>query len=173
LPVHVAAVSTHYVPEHLVSDMDTFDIGGDLNPRSMGCMAMSSDLEYALSSMTVLSTGRVNALLDSGCSDHLIKDRSLFSSYDVSGATSVTTANCGSLNVLALGDVTLRLPDKGKFVAVILRNCLHAPDVPLHLLSMGVLQHSRIAICFEPHSGEDRFLNPFAPSCPSSLLHFF
>ena len=155
LPVHVAAVSTHYVPENLVSDMDTFDIGGDLNPRSMGCMAMSSDLEYALSSMTVLSTGRVNALLDSGCSDHLIKDRSLFSSYDVSGATSVTTANCGSLNALALGDITLHLPYKGKFVAVILRNCLHAPDVPLHLLSVGVLQHSRIAIRFESHSGED------------------
>lgn len=47
------------------------------------------------------------------------------------------------------------IPYEGKFVAVILRNCLHAPDVPLHLLSVGVLQHSRLAIRFEPHSGLD------------------
>ena len=155
LPAPFAALSTHCIPENLIADMDTFDVGGDLSPRGVGCMAMSSDLEYALSSSPVLSSGCANALLDSGCSHHLIKDRSLFSSYDVSGATSVTTANCGSLRALASGDVTLRLPYNGRFVAVVLRNCLHAPDVPLHLLSVGVLQHSQIAIRFEPQSGQD------------------
>ena len=115
-------------------------------------MAMSPDLDFALSSLSFQSSPCVNTLLDSGCSHHLIRDRSLFTSYNVSGATSVTTANCSSLSALASGDVTLRIPFRGALVSVVLRDCLHAPDVPIHLLSVGVLQHNRIAICFEPGS---------------------
>ena len=105
-PTNVAAVSTHYLLEHLIAYGDTFDVGGELSTRSLGLMSLSLDLEYALSSSMVVLSSKVNALLDSGCSHHLIKDISLFSSYDVSRATSVTTANCGSLHALAMGNVT-------------------------------------------------------------------
>ena len=155
LPTHVAAVSLQYDPERLVSDADTFDIGGSVGSQAGGFMAMSPELEFALSSSAMLAASRVNMLLDSGCSHHLIKNRSLFSTYDVSGATSVTTANCGSLNTLASGDVTIRIPFRDRFVNMTLRNCLHAPDVPIHLLSVGVLQHAQVAIRFEPASGLD------------------
>lgn len=74
----------------------------------------------------------------------------MFSSYDTAGATSVTTANCGALHALASGDVSIRIHFKDRYVTVLLRNCLHTPDVPINLLSVGVLQHEQVAVRFEP-----------------------
>ncbi|KAG6825830.1 hypothetical protein H0H92_002272, partial [Tricholoma furcatifolium] len=78
-----------------------------------------------------------NALLDSGCSTHIIKDRRFFWSYDPSGTVDVGTANCGVLSTLAHGEVRFRAHVDGKHVVFILRDCLHAPDVPINLLSFG------------------------------------
>ena len=50
-----------------------------------------------------------NSVLDSTCTQHIIRDRSLFWSYDPAGAKSVGTANCRTLETLAAGDVKLRL----------------------------------------------------------------
>ena len=155
LPVNIATASISFDLDQLVIDSKTFDIGYGMGSGAAGLMSFSPDLRHALSSSLMLSARWVNTLLDSGCSHHLIKDRALFSTYDVSGATSVTTANCGSLTALASGDVTLRLPFKDRFVDVVLWDWIHAPDVLLHLLSVGVLQHAQIAIRFEPSSGQE------------------
>ena len=45
-----------------------------------------------------------NALLDSGCTHHIVRDRRLFRSYHEK-PVSVGTANCGSLKALGTGDV--------------------------------------------------------------------
>ena len=155
LPAPLAAVSIPTDVDVRFDDLDLFDLGVHYHPH--GYMSLSPDLACALSpssGLSVLSDGHVTALLDSGCSQHIIKDRSLFSTYDISGATSVTMANCGSLRALASGDVSIRVLFKGHLVTIVFRNCLHVPDVPIHLLSVGVLQHARIAICFEPGSEE-------------------
>jgi hypothetical protein len=51
-----------------------------------------------------------NACLDSGCTDHIVRSRDLFHTYDTSGAVEVGTANCGSLSAKATGDVCILLP---------------------------------------------------------------
>ena len=38
---------------------------------------------------------------------HIIRDKNLFWSYDPAGAKSIGTANCGTLKTLAAGDVKL------------------------------------------------------------------
>ena len=48
-----------------------------------------------------------NALLNSGCTHHIIRDRNLFSNY-VAKEISIRTANCGSLAALGTGDVDFR-----------------------------------------------------------------
>ena len=88
--------------------------------------------------------------LDSGSTHHIIQDKSLFSNYDTSGATSVTTANCGSLEAKGSGDISFRVRFGDRLVTITLRDCLHAPDVPINLLSVGNLQHRHIAVRFEP-----------------------
>jgi hypothetical protein len=54
----------------------------------------------AFSSMLAL----FNGLLDSGCTNHIIRDQSLFYNY-VPKAISIGTANCGTLEALGTGDV--------------------------------------------------------------------
>ena len=91
---------------------------------------------------------RFNTALDSACTNHIIKDRSLFHSYDVSRAVPIKTANCGFLTTLAVGDVKFHIVIQGKTINWTLRNCLHAPDVPINLISVGALQEHHMSVTF-------------------------
>lgn len=98
-----------------------------------------------------------NSVLDSACMQHIIRDRRLFWSYNSAGAKAVGTANCGTLNTLASGDVKLRLiidDCEGPPIHVnwTLRNCLHAPDCPLNLISVGSITEAGMTVNFAPDS---------------------
>ena len=90
-----------------------------------------------------------NALLDSGCTHHIIRDRSLFSNF-VSSTISVGTANCGSLEALGTGDVKFRYQYGTQHVAFTLRGCLYAPSAPINLLSIGALVEHGMSCLFSP-----------------------
>ena len=89
-----------------------------------------------------------NSALDSACTNHIFRDRNLFHSYDLGGALPVKTANCGSLITLALGDVKVKLVIGDKTVIWTLKNCLHPPDVPINLISVGALQEHHMSVTF-------------------------
>ena len=89
-----------------------------------------------------------NTALDSACTNHIIQDWNLFQSYNVSGAVPVKMANCGFLTTLAVGDVKFRLVVQGRTITWTLRNCLHAPEVPINLISVGTLQEHHMSITF-------------------------
>ncbi|KAF5381322.1 hypothetical protein D9615_008433 [Tricholomella constricta] len=92
-----------------------------------------------------------NCLLDSGCSSHIFNKREVFWSYDTSTATSVLTANSGSLDALARGEVRLRVNCiDGNSVVLCLRDCLHAPSCPINLLSVGSLTNRGIEFDWRP-----------------------
>jgi hypothetical protein len=81
---------------------------------------------------------RYNSLLDSRSTHHVIHDRRLFCSYTAK-SISVDTANCGSLEVLGIGDVEFCCPYHDCHVVFTLRGCLYAPDAPINLLSVKTL----------------------------------
>ena len=60
---------------------------------------------YALSSLSQ----EYNSALDSACTNHIFRDHDIFHTYDVAGAVSVKTANCGLLTTLAIGNVKIKL----------------------------------------------------------------
>jgi hypothetical protein len=91
---------------------------------------------------------RFNTALDSACTNHIIRDKSLFQTYDVNGAVPMKTANCGFLTTLAIGEVKFYLVINGKKIVWTLKNCLHAPDVPINLISVGALQEHHISVIF-------------------------
>ena len=64
-----------------------------------------------------------NALLNSGCMHHIIRDRDLFSNY-VAKEISIGTANCGSLAALGTGDVDFRYSYGTRKVIFTLRGCV-------------------------------------------------
>ena len=90
-----------------------------------------------------------NALLDSGCTHHIIRDRALFRTF-ATRSISVGTANCGSLDALGSGDVEFRYPFGDRFVIFTLRGCLFAPSAPINLLSVGALVERGMSCLFSP-----------------------
>ena len=89
-----------------------------------------------------------NSALDSACTNHIIRDRNLFHRYDPDGGVPVKTANCGFLETLAIGDVKFRMIINGRTIMWTLKNCLHAPTVPINLISVGALQEHHFSVNF-------------------------
>ena len=89
-----------------------------------------------------------NSALDSACTNHIFHNRNLFHTLNVDGAVSVKTANCGTLPALAVGDVKVKLKIGDKNINWTLRDCLHAPTVPINLISVGALQEHHMSITF-------------------------
>lgn len=89
-----------------------------------------------------------NSVLDSGCTNHIFRDRSLFWTYDPGLATPVKTANCGFLQTLAQGIVRFRVVSGGRSVVFVLKDCLHAPDAPINLLSVGAFAEKGVHVTF-------------------------
>jgi hypothetical protein len=127
-------------------------------------LSLSNDINFAsyhLSDLTILPTeenvspvafatllGHFNTALDSACINHIICDRKLFQTYDINGAVSVKTANCGFLTTLAIGDVKFQIVINGTKVIWTLKNCLHAPNVPINLILVGALQEHHFSVAF-------------------------
>ncbi|KAF5309652.1 hypothetical protein D9611_014076 [Ephemerocybe angulata] len=79
------------------------------------------------------------AVLDSGCSQHIIRCREAFSSFRVASILVGTAAN---KPLVALGCGTVRIPIRlsdGTSRVLVLLDCLFAPDCPVNLLSVGRL----------------------------------
>jgi len=90
-----------------------------------------------------------NSILDSGCMNHIIQDRSLFWTYHTSLAVPVKTANCGVLETLAKGDVKFCIKCGSQSVVIVLKDCLHAPSAPINLLSVGEMQEQCMCVHFD------------------------
>ena len=116
------------------------DDHGDLYIRCDSKFPFHAAYTSTFLQLTVLLSmaGSYNALLDSGCTHHIIRDRSLFRDY-LPKSISVGTANCGSLDALGSGDVEFRYPFGDRFIIFTLHGCLYAPAAPINLLSVGAL----------------------------------
>ena len=120
------------------------------NEISFSTYAFSSISEILPDQLLVLhaSSLNYNTALDSTCTNHIFHDRNLFHTYDVTGAVSVKTANCGVLTMLAVGDIKIKLMIDGKTITWTLWNCLHAPTVPINLISVSALQEHHMSVVF-------------------------
>ena len=127
------------------------DLRGDLyspcDSKSFSHFAYTSANFQSAALLSMVSL--YNALLDSGCTHHIIRDRTLFRSY-VANAISVGTANCGSLEALGSGDVEFRYPFGDRYITFTLRGCLYAPTAPINLLSVGALVERGMSCLFSP-----------------------
>src|SRR5882762_294726 len=106
-----------------------------------------------------------NALLDSGCTSHVVRDQALFRDY-AEKSISVGTANCGSLDALGSGDVEFRYPFGDRFVIFTMRGCLYAPTAPINLLSVGTLVERGMSCLFSPGGITKLFFPDDHPNFP-------
>jgi hypothetical protein len=89
-----------------------------------------------------------NSVLDSHCMNHIFHGHLLFWTYDPALATPVKTANCGLLRTLACETVCFHVTSGTCSVVFIFTNCLHVPDAPLNLLSVGALVEKGFNVTF-------------------------
>lgn len=108
-------------------------------------------------------TSKFNSILDSGCTMHIIKNKQFFWTYHLKHAVPVETTNCGTLYILAHSDVKFLTHIDRKTVILVLKDCLHAPDVSINLLSVGLMVENDMKLMFEKDSTSLFF--------PSTLKH--
>lgn len=68
-----------------------------------------------------------------------LKEHSFFWTYNPSQAVPVETANCGVLTTRARGDVRMTVQAGDKPVTIVLKDCFHAPDVPLNFFELNTI----------------------------------
>ncbi|KAG6830493.1 hypothetical protein H0H87_007850 [Tephrocybe sp. NHM501043] len=86
-----------------------------------------------------------NAILDSGCTTHIIHDHKWFWTYHPELAVPIGTANCGQvLETKACGKVRFHVHIDGKTIIICLPDCLHAPDMPINLLSISLMVENKL-----------------------------
>ena len=88
------------------------------------------------------------ALFDSGCTHHIIRECNYFWMYHPEGAVPVGTASSGTLTTKARDIVKVRVCMEGLNIAVVLtlHNCLHAPNSPFNLLSVGAFLEANMPV---------------------------
>ncbi|PBK81071.1 hypothetical protein ARMGADRAFT_1091620 [Armillaria gallica] len=92
----------------------------------------------------------MKTLLDSGCTAYIFKEKRFFWSYWEDKAVDMKTAKCGVLSTRACGEICMCVHcTNGKHVMVCLLDCLHVPDVPMNLISVGALTEQRMFLMFE------------------------
>ena len=127
------------------------DFDFDLYSLCVHSLSSASSSHFAFPTISFMTSALAsmmslyNALLDSGCMHHIIRDHALFSNY-VSSSISVGTANCGSLEALGTGGY----PYHDHHVVFTLRSCLYAPAAPINLLSVDALVKHGMSCLFSP-----------------------
>ena len=146
-PFAALGTTVHVPPTNTIVNEDYFF---DLYRTGVISTALSSadDSSVCFSSLTHL----YNMILDSGCTNHIAKDHSLFWTYNTSLAVPVKTANCGILETFAKGDVKFQVQCGARSIVLTLRDCLHAPSAPINLLSVGAMQERRMRVHFDEDS---------------------
>ena len=163
------------VPSFANLSVATFMPNTDLREDAYIHCDLRQSPHFALASIDFNSAALVslvniyNALLDSGCTHHIIRDRTLFQSYSAQ-TISVGTANCSSLEALGNGDVEFRHPYGERHVTFTLRSCLYVPSAPINLLSVGALTERGMSCLFSPGGVTKIFYPEDHPQIPGFSL---
>jgi hypothetical protein len=158
--VHVLTMSVPVVNE---------DIFFDLYRTGVKPVALSS-IDDMTSTCFASISNLFNTILDSGCTNHIIQDCSLFWTYNTSLAVPVKTANCGILETFAKGDVKFRIQSGARSIVFTLCDCLHALGAPINLLSVGTMQEHWMCVHFNEDSTIIHFPSDHPTLCDLSFM---
>jgi GAG-pre-integrase domain len=111
-----------------------------------------------------------NAMLDSGCSNHIFNDPNQFSSLDLSFRQDIGTANMGSFVVQGRGDVIVKMYFDGREVRFCFVGCFFYPGTPIHLILVGALNEKGFNIRFSHQLVGTISFSPNHPQFPGRSI---
>ena len=121
------------------------DFDFDLYSLCVHSLSSASSSHFAFPTISFMTSALAsmmslyNALLDSGCMHHIIRDHALFSNY-VSSSISVGTANCGSLEALGTGGYPYH-------TATLSSHCAAASMLLRHQSTSSLWMHLSSMVC--------------------------
>lgn len=142
----VSVASTHVNNDIFFSSY----VLASITSKDLASIASNDDLFFpTVHPMVFMSYAHLyNSIIDSGCTNHIIRDRRFFWTYSTSGVVPIQTANCGNLVAQARGDVKFCVTIGDKSIIWTLKNCFHVPDVPVNLLSLGAMREGGVDFHF-------------------------
>lgn len=135
-PKSTCSISWH---RHAGGDDNCYAKHPELNPRNKLTKPQPYDSAYFLSLAPTCSsalTARQQSdwvLADSGCSNHMFHDRSVFRSYQPLNGPSVNLGDDTTIPSSGMGSVTFAIGDR----KIDTDNVLHVPDLGKNLFSLG------------------------------------
>ena len=90
-----------------------------------------------------------NWYIDSGCSNHMTYDKSLFSSYSPGQHSSVELGNGNCAKVTGQGKISIKISVNGRRTTCQLDNVLLVPDLGYQLLSVPTLDKANLKTSFQ------------------------
>ncbi len=145
--VHSSTIDNEFDVESCVGGVDCYPAIYYVHP--MPAALLTSD---PLALAALLQS--YQALFDLGCTHHIIKDRNYFWTYHPEGAVPVGTASSGTLSTKVRGIVKVRIHTEQSClpVTLTLHDCLHGPESPFNLLSVGAFLEANMPVSFQTNS---------------------
>ena len=172
IPLAHLPVSSFLVPNPTLHH----DYFAECDPDKFLMAFVSNSIEDFKSTAFLSLGGCFNSALDSGGTDHIICHHKVFQHYNTSKAVSIRTANSGSLEALAGGDVSFCVlyhdcHGQVQQILFMLQNCLHVPDAPVSLISVGALNEQGLVVTFNPGASMELSLPLDDPDLTGFTFH--
>jgi len=87
-------------------------------------------------------------LIDSGCSNHMTYNKSLFSTLSKSSVAQVVLGNGNRVNITGCGSISINIQVNGRSTPVILENVFLVPEMGYQLLSVSTLSRRGLSTTF-------------------------
>ena len=122
--------------------------------RKPALVATLTDEEPVICLMTKYSSQGISKnsedwYIDSGCSNHMTFNKSLFSSYSSGSFSEVDFGNLNKAKIAGIGDITIQIKQEGKLAKLNIKNVLHVPDLGYQLLSVQNWDQAGYTTIFE------------------------
>ena len=128
------------------------------NDEENDLFAFTCTSDYAnVADSSKLPKSKFGTCLDSGASTDYSPDWTKFTNYQAI-KKDITTADGRTLKAVGMGDLHLELPNGSKWMQVIFKNTIHAPNMAFTLLSISKLDKSDHKVIF--HKQMCTILNP-------------
>ncbi|XP_040951363.1 uncharacterized protein [Gossypium hirsutum] len=106
---------------------------------------VQEELAFITSSFAVNNQMRKNWLIDSGCTNHIVSNESMFKRIDKSFSLRIRFGNDQIIKAKGKRDVRVSTPTGTKFII----DVLFVPDIDQNLLSVGQLIEKNYSVIFE------------------------
>jgi len=136
-------------------NLDPRNNGGPSKPALIASLGDEDPTVCLMANSHNNNTGKW--VIDSGCSNHMTFNKSLFSSYTVGHPSSVDFGNNNTAEVAGIGTVEIPILVEGKKVKCKLNNVMHVPELGYQLLSVPTFDKLGLTTSF--HSKRCRISN--------------